>query len=519
MNKHSLPMKFMGLLLFFFFYISPAKAQFLRTSYFMEGAHYRMQLNPSLLPRGGYFNLPVIGSLNLTAGSTSLTYQDIMDIIDNGDSFYLNPKFMGRLKDKNTFNVNVSTEILSAGWYKGKNFWSVHVGLRSDVSAELKKSMFTLLNELNTDKNKWRKSHYDISGQQLNTNNYAELGVGYARMLNSRLSVGIKAKALLGIGNMKLNTTKVTMNSNLPSDARIAELRRISAADLKVPGQAQKLREEIESYYANLVVDAHMESSFKGLNLKGMKEKGYIDDIEVDRKNLGIAGYGLGVDLGFSYKLLHNLTLSASVIDLGVLSWSKKHTQTAVANPEDINLKGSDYLVGIPTNLKDAAKNPQQTLDAVQANMNRFQQDINKYKNRVSGEDVMNYEMLQLQTVETTKSRTSRLSSTLVLGAEYGLFANKLGIGVLSTTRFIEPKAYTELTFSANYRPKNWFNATLSYSVIQTLGKSFGLGLKLGPVFVGSDYMFLGKNSNYVNGFIGVSIPLGGKNKKEKGKG
>ena len=60
-------------------------------------------------------------------------------------------------------------------------------------------------------------------------------------------------------------------------------------------------------------------------------------------------------------------------------------------------------------------------------------------------------------------------------------------------------------------------NVALSYSAIQSAGKSFGLGLKLGPLFVGTDYMFLGKNSNSVNGFVGVSIPLGGRKASKEG--
>ena len=57
-----------------------AHAQFLRTSYFMEGTHYRMQLNPALAPGRGYINIPAIGSLNATVNSSSLGYQDIIDI-------------------------------------------------------------------------------------------------------------------------------------------------------------------------------------------------------------------------------------------------------------------------------------------------------------------------------------------------------------------------------------------------------------------------------------------------------
>ena len=136
---------------------------------------------------------------------------------------------------------------------------------------------------------------------------------------------------------------------------------------------------------------------------------------------------------------------------------------------------------------------------------------------RVNGGDVLDYEMLQLQTEEAHKSRKSSLASTVVVGAEYGFFENKFGVGVLSTTRFVQPKTLTEITFSANYRPKSWLNVALSYSAIQSAGKSFGLGLKLGPVFLGTDYMFLGKNTNSVSGFVGISVPLGGKKSNKEG--
>lgn len=42
--------KFMGALLLMMGFVLPANAQFLRTSYFMEGTHYRRQLNPALIP-------------------------------------------------------------------------------------------------------------------------------------------------------------------------------------------------------------------------------------------------------------------------------------------------------------------------------------------------------------------------------------------------------------------------------------------------------------------------------------
>ena len=488
-----------------------ANAQFLRTSYFMEGTHYRQQLNPALTPTKGYFNLPVIGAVNATVGSTSLGYQDIIDIIDDGDDFYTKPDFMNRLKDNNKLNVNFSTEILSAGWYKGKNFWSFNIGLRTDIGANLTKNMFTFLNEMETVEENWRNSNYDISGQQLNINAYTEIGLGLSRQINSRLTVGARVKALLGIGNMELKLNRVAMSANLPSDQQINQWSSESYWNSMTPSQAaqaaQELKDKFNNYHANLTVGAELKSSFKGLELQEEEGKDYVTDFDFDSGKLGIAGYGFGIDLGASYKILDNLTVSASVLDLGFISWSKSSTKIASANPDPIDIKGSTYANMVDPN------NPNTVMNAV----NQLQNDAQGYMDRVTNGDVLDYDMLQLEVSDAKESRKSRLASTLVLGAEYGFFNNKLAVGVLSTTRFVQPDALTELTFSANYRPKSWLNVALSYSAIQSAGKSFGLGLKLGPLFVGTDYMFLGKNSNSVNGFVGVSIPLGGRKASKEG--
>ena len=412
-----------------------ANAQFLRTSYFMEGTHYRQQLNPALTPTKGYFNLPVIGAVNATVGSTSLGYQDIIDIIDDGDDFYTKPDFMNRLKDNNKLNVNFSTEILSAGWYKGKNFWSFNIGLRTDIGANLTKNMFSFLNQMETIEDNWRNSNYDISGQQLNINAYTEIGLGLSRQINSRLTVGARVKALLGIGNMELKLNKIAMSANLPTDQQINQWSSESywsGSSAEIVAKAQELKAKFDNYHANLTVGAELKSSFKGLELKEEEGKDYVTDFDFDSGKLGIAGYGFGIDLGASYKILDNLTVSASILDLGFISWSKSSTKIASANPDPIDIKGSTYAGMIdPANAQSSVTNA----------LNQLQNDAENYMDLVTQGDVLNYDMLQLEVGDAKESRKSRLASTLVLGAEYGFFNNKLAVGVFSTTRVLQPGA------------------------------------------------------------------------------
>lgn len=88
-----------------------AQAQYLRSSYFMEGTSARLQLNPGLQPTKGYFNMPIIGSINMSASSNVLGTSDIIDILNSGSDLYSNDKLFDRLKTDNRLNVNLNTGI------------------------------------------------------------------------------------------------------------------------------------------------------------------------------------------------------------------------------------------------------------------------------------------------------------------------------------------------------------------------------------------------------------------------
>lgn len=443
-------------------------AQFLRTSYFMEGTHYRQQLNPALAPGRGYLNLPVIGTFNASVNSSTLGYQDVMDIIDNteGGDFFKSDAFINKLDNLNNLNVNLSTDILSAGWYKGKNFWSFNIGLRNDIGASIPKGMFEFMREmdgLSADDNLERLSNINqkVGHQSLEINSYAEVGVGLARNITERLTVGARVKALLGVGNLKLDINNIAVNSNLSG---------YNTGDLNDLNGRAEIR-----------VDATLENSSKLIELS--EDDGVIDEIEFG--TFGLAGYGLGIDLGASYKLMDKLTLSASLLDLGFMKWSKNNTSVAKATAN-------------------------QSYDLTNSS------DRYEFVDKVASGEVLNFDMLNMTLDKSAqKDRSTSLTSTLVLGAEYELLGDLLAVGALYTGRFAKPETLNELTLSANIRPKNNLNLALSYSLWQGSGKTFGVAAKLGPIFVGTDYMFFGKDTKNLNAYIGFSLPLNKQQKEE----
>lgn len=300
--------------------------------------------------------------------------------------------------------------------------------------------MFDYLRAIDAENFSWGSGKtFNIQNEKLRLNAYIEVGAGYSRAINERLTIGGKAKLLLGAGNINLKINQ-----------------------LHLSGKEAGIDSEFQ-----IISDAYLEASAKGLELE--EENGYITDL--DYNSFGISGYGAGIDLGASYQLMKNLTLSAAILDLGFISWGKSNSQVA-----------------------ESSKNT--TIDK---------------DNYDTSSDVLDFELYGLQKKEN-KSRTTSLSPTMVIGGEYGLLNNKLGLGLLSTTRFGQLKTYSELTLSANYRPNTLINATLSYSMLQG-GETFGIAFKVGPLMLGTDYMYFGNNSKHVNAFIGLSIPLGKKTK------
>ncbi|NDV57849.1 hypothetical protein D0T85_07000 [Bacteroides sp. 519] len=432
------------LVLFVSFY---ASAQYSRTSYFMEGASQRIQLNPALRPTKGFVDILAIGALNVSASTNAISVSDITTFIDSEDEFYNRSKMYNRLKEDNRLNVNLNTDIISFGFYKGKGFWSANIGLRTDIGASIPKGMFEYARDFYNE-GVGKTGVYDIRNQSVNLNAYTEVGVGYSRIITDKLTVGAKVKFLLGIANAEIKLDQLYIDEG--------------------------------GTYTEIRSKGHIDVSMSGMDLETSIDeddgKEYIDDIDFDK--FGFAGYGAGLDLGATYRVLDNLTVSASLLDLGFISWSAGSTTSGKAAKDfRVDYDGTGYLGS----------------DGI------FDLELPGYE------------------IVGSKSRTTSLAATFVVGGEYAFLNNKLSAGLLSVTRFGNPKTLSEITLSANYRPKSWFNATFSYSLLQSGLKTFGLGVKVGPLFLATDYMYLGDSTKNANVYLGVSVPLGGsKNKKTK---
>lgn len=447
----------------------PVSAQFLRTAYFMDKSTVRTAMNPAFRPERGYFAIPALGSLNLSYGANSLAVSDILYPQDGKLVTFLDPSvstesFLGRLKNNNQLNFDTGFGILSMGWYAGENFWTIDLGLKAMASSNIPKSLFEFMKRgsgINGTK-------YSITDFEIYVDSYVETAIGFSRPVNDRLTVGGKFKVLLGAANANAYFDQLNIEMN-----------------------QDKWR---------VTSSGRMDASIKGLNpefAEDDKSMPYINGFDI--KSPGIGGFGGAIDLGASYKLLDNLTLSASVLDFGFISWSGNSTISAKANDEFI-FDGFDIPVGDQTSDEGSMSDQ---IDAMIDGMS----------------DLMHFR-------ETKSSgRTKMLRTTIVFGGEYSILNNKISFGLLSTTRMFKPNPYTELTASANFRPTDWFSASLSYSLINSDFNTFGLALNFSPswinLFIGTDYMVTKVTPQWVpidaraaNLYFGFSVPLGKQKQK-----
>lgn len=200
------------------------------------------------------------------------------------------------------------------------------------------------------------------------------------------------------------------------------------------------------------------------LKLETDPETGEITDY--DTGDFGVAGFGLGFDLGATYELIDNLTLSAALTDIGFMQWNNL-TRGKTDPTKEFRYTGFD---NIGAEDDEEGNNP-------------FDDKADEL-----GDDL---EALVKFYKSDSQSATNSLRTTMRIGAEYSILNNHISFGLLSTTRFGGHRTYAEGMAAVNFRPLSALHITLNGSV-SNMGSSVGAILNVcAPgfnLFFGTDY-------------------------------
>lgn len=275
-----------------FLFAAGASAQSLQSSYFLDNYTYSYQLNPAATVEDshGFIGLG-IGNVHVGANSNLGLSSFLFPMTIDGQKKLvtgLHPDldadvFLGGLDEENVIDLNLGLNLLSFGRVKNDSFFTFEVNLKSELSTNIPKDAFELLKLGGT-----RDDNYLLKDISINTTNYLEAVAGYSNKLNANWRLGGRLHLIAGI-----------------ADAAVL----VPEADVNVKG--------------NIAVDgAGSVNVYAGKVQLPSTPDGYVDldNIEIDPKDFGLAGYGAAVDFGAEYHS-SSFTFSASVLDLGGIFW------------------------------------------------------------------------------------------------------------------------------------------------------------------------------------------------------
>lgn len=423
------------------------------TSYFMTGTPLRSQWNPAFTPERGYVNIPIVGAIQLgTEGNLALD-----NILYPSPDGGLTTLFSGSippsmaldgLEEMNRIGVATNINLIGFGAYtkKRQHFWSFGLNLRANLDTSLPYGLFDFMKNGNS---------ANIAGLGLSNEEYAEAAFSYTfPLLKERLHIGVRAKLLFGLARATLNFSQ--FDASLGADAWRAH----AVGELELSG-----------------ITPGTKTLDDGRLVYDMEE--FFDEFKAP------AGYGFGFDIGATFTPIKNLTVSASVNDIGALFWSKSATSLGSVNREI-------HFTGVETDEHGNAIQPEFDLEELDF-------------------DVMD-----------SKGLSQSLCTSFNVGGEYNFLDSRIGVGLFYNARLWEYKTRHNLTLSANFRPLKWLHVSGSYSFVDNRANAVGLALNLCPswinFYVATDILLSKKSPQWLpvsqsnmNITFGLAVPLKGK--------
>ena len=448
-------------------------AQNFRTGYFLDGYMYKYQLNPAFQGERGFIALPAIGKVSAGVESNLGLSTLLYPTADGTLMTALHPdvsseEFLSKIKKANPTNVSADINLFALGFRAGKTYHTLDVSLQQKTSMALPGDVFRFLKNGASDGN----TTYDLSSLGVSANVYAQAAYGFSLKIKDFMSLGLRAKVLMGGVNINTNfdALSLTLNSDQWSANASGEMYMSSIPAALISGTEMNMMDELMTV--------------------------------VNKPNLGFA-----LDFGVSFDILKHITLSASILDLGYIGWNNV-TKYSMANRSwEFNGIENIPIMGNESN--------SQTQNVLEEKLN----------------ELMN--VFNIDSPEKLDMHKQKLGMTAMAGLELRVpFYNRLSVGALATHRFEGPYSWTEGRFSVNYAPFRWFSLAGNYA-LSTYGESYGAAVNFHPkglnLFVGVDSFkpILNMTPEYIpideintNVVVGLTFPFGKYNgrypKKEK---
>jgi len=451
-------------------------AQVTNSLFFMPGVPQANRVNPAIQPQCNfYLGFPGAAPLRFELASSTLAYQDIFHYDSGLDSLitFLHPNsdkqaFLNLMKPVNFVASDIGTSLFSLGFRAGGNFFSVDVTTRVDGNIYYPGDLFNLLIE-----GAHENQTYTLDGLAPDVSVFDEISVGWSRKILYNLDIGARAKFLFGVGDLaskysEINVTTSQDRWTLQSDMLL---------NASLPFAEVKYDEE--GNISDIIIDENLKKPDPSL----------ISHYMFNFKNFGFAA-----DLGVNYRPIENLVISASLSDLGFISWKD--------SIHEISYKVDNF-----------------DFEGIEVNPLTLSEDFTFGDLIDSSLTALGDSLSGFLSMKPGTSYTRMLNTKLYVGASYYVTPH-INFGLLSRTDFLNDKISQQFTASANLSAGRYINFSLSYSYINTYFKNLGAGLSFnfGPLnlYLISDnalnIVFWPQEAQSANFWFGMNLVFGYKN-------
>lgn len=429
-----------------------AAAQTINSAYFTEDYKFRHMLNPAFGNEQNYVSIPALGNISVNTHG-NFGYQDVImsnpmypSLSSKKMTTFMNPyisaedALSGFSTGNNRITGDVSLTILSAGFKAFGGYNTIEINSRTTTGVSLPYELFEFA------KNTGNHS-YDIGDINAHAQSFAEIAFGHSRQINDKLRLGAKLKVLVGLGRADVKMRN--MKADLTAEDKWT-ITGEATADVSMKGFSYVSEE-------------------KKYNIEGSGTYERVNDVDLD--GVGVGGFGMAIDLGGVYEINEDWTVSASVLDLGFISWT------------------NDMLA--ENRSKSFVFNGFHDVSVTSDRGEEIDTKVDRYGDQLA-------DFANLTDMGDKGGRSTGIGATINVGAEYTLpVYRKVSFGALCTSRINGAYSWTEGRLSANYAPLNWLDGGVSFAV-NSFTTSMGWVLNLHPkgynFFIGMDHI-LGKTS------------------------
>ena len=391
------------------------------TLYNIKALPQRLQVNPALTPDSRVFvGLPGLSSLDMNFQISAFNlsaFSDAIYDVPNSDSTGLNISLLSDAFNKdNVISFKTDVDLINFGFKVKKNYFSVLSSFNTDFRLSYPGDAFSLIFEGNGtqstgETNVGRTFDFPLSADVLVT---ADIGLGYAREVTDKLTVGGAVRRIYGIATFN------TVKNDITFTTRPSDFAYIATSDIEVNSA---------SIFGNLL-DSTTSTDDPAQSFQ-------------DNKNTG-----WGFDLGARYKINDKIEVHASIVDLGFINWETNTTKYASRNP------GAEYVF-------DGFE-----LDEIFGDS----ADIDESFQRL-GDSLR--ETFQLDS--SGGSFRQNLFTEFYVGGNFNLTANH-NAGLLFYGSFYNKKFLPGVTISWNSKLTRIFSVSASASYISGTVRNIGLG-------------------------------------------